>query len=195
MLAKPIAVVGCGHSGTFHIQEIFQHCGIDVRHELVGRDGVAGWNYTHLLRHQFPDFGLPTDAVVLQQIRLPLNVISSVTSMEDATWVAIGSRANSRGISWNPLDEPHPIRGMRYWLLWNQLAERIANYRYRIENLPNVFAHILSLIGVPPVPLPVVSDKMNSHEYEHTYTWRELKAANRRLYQAVLGLSAKYGYT
>ena len=79
MLAKKIAIVGCGHSGTFYISEVFQNIGIDIRHERLGEDGVAGWNFTHLKRDGFPAFGLDADATVFHQTRHPLNVISSLS--------------------------------------------------------------------------------------------------------------------
>ena len=146
-LETPLAVVGCGHSGTFFIAEMFQHLGIDVRHELVGRDGVAGWNFTHLLRAQFPEFGLPRKTVVFHQVRHPLKVISSVQSMLDQTWIDMQDRAAYRGYSWNPLNDEHPVRGMRYYLAWNCFAESIAEYRYRVEAIEAALPIILKMIG------------------------------------------------
>jgi len=189
-----IAVVGCGHSGTFHISEVFQRIGVDIRHEQVGRDGVAGWNYTHLLREQFPDFGLPVNAVVLHQTRHPLRVISSLQAMEDDTWEEVGRRAACRGIEWNPLEYPHPVRGMEYWVYWNRFAEGIAQYQYRVENLPVAFPEILHLLGLPVVALPRVPKTMNKHEYSYNYEWSDLEVEDSVLCERVRQMSVEYGY-
>jgi len=189
-----IAVVGCGHSGTFHISEVFQRIGVDIRHEQVGRDGVAGWNYTHLLREQFPEFGLTVDATVFHQVRNPLNVTSSLTTMEDDTWEEVGRRAAFRGIDWNPLLDQHPIRGMKYWLLWNEFASGIADYSYRIEAIKTAFPVMLNMMGVHVVDLPRVSRNMNKHEYSYNYEWSDLEAADSVLCERVRQMSVEYGY-
>jgi hypothetical protein len=194
-LEKPVAIIGCGHSGTFFTSEVFQHLGIDVRHELVGKDGIAGWNYTHLLPSQFPEFGLPQDSVVLHQTRHPLEVISSVQAMLPETWTAIADRARARGYTWNQLDEPHPVRGMKYCLSWNFMAESIADYRYKVEDMASVLPIILDMLGVPNAPMPDVPKTMNKHEYDHTFTWDELSAANMFLYEKIRELSEEYGYS
>jgi len=194
-LEKPIAVVGSGHSGTFYISEVFQRCGIDVRHERMGADGIASWGYTHFKREQFPDFGLTTDALVFQQTRQPLNVISSLQAMDNKGWTEIGRRAGYRGIQWNPHDDPHPLRGMRYWLYWNTFAESLNPVlRYRVEDLPTVWPQILELLHLPMQPLPHVNKGINKHQYNHIFTWPELKAANEALYEAISKMSYRYGY-
>jgi hypothetical protein len=193
-LEGQLLVVGCGHSGTFFISEVFQHLGIDVRHELVGSDGAAGWNYTHLLPAQFVEFGLREDVVIFHQVRHPLDVISSVQSMEERTWVDVGIRANSRGYNWNPLDDRHPVRGMKYYLLWNYFAECIAHYTYRIENISSALPVILGMIGVPKADLPPIPKSINKHKYDHTFTWDDLMHTDAGLYELVLSLSRKYGY-
>ena len=194
-LEKPVAIIGCGHSGTFFASEVFQHLGIDVRHELVGEDGIAGWNYTHLLRHQFPEFGLAQDSVVLHQTRNPLDVISSVQAMLPETWIAVASRALARGQHWFPIDDSHPVRGMKYWLSWNYMAEDNADFRYRVEDMESALPTILEMLGVPNAPMPDVPKTMNKHEYEHVFTWEELLAANKFLYEKTRELSEQYGYS
>jgi hypothetical protein len=193
-LKKLVAIIGCGHSGTFYASEVFQHLGIDVRHELVGGDGIAGWNYTHLLPSQFPEFGLPQDSVVLHQVRHPLKVISSVQSMLPETWIDIAARVQARGYNWNPLDDPHPVRGMKYCLFWNYMAEGIADYRYRVEDMESELSVILEILGIPGAPMPNIPKTMNKHEYDHTFSWEELHAANGFLYEKIRELSKEYGY-
>jgi len=193
MIDRKLLFIGCGHSGTFYISEVFQNLDIDIRHELVGKDGVAGWNFTHLLEPALRESGLE-NPIVFHQIRHHLNVISSVQDMDDDTWREIGGRAKHNGIDWNPLDDPHPIRGMRYWLMWNTFAERISNYQYRIEDLENVWPVIMRILQRENCPVPFVKKTINKHEYDHVFTWDELEASDRNLSDKVKEMSEKYGY-
>ena len=193
-LEKRMAIVGCGHSGTFHMSVILQKLGLNIPHERMGTDGIVSWGFTHIIREQFREFGLPTDAIVFQQVRHPLEVISSLYAMDDGGWNTMQRRAKGRGIDWNPLADPHPIRGMKYWLIWNDFAQGIANYRYRIEDIKDALPVILEMIGLPPAPLPVVPVTINKHVYSHIYTWMELCVADSSLYEQVLAMSIKYGY-
>ncbi len=194
MLERKLLVVGCGHSATFYISEVFQKLGIDVRHELVGRDGAAGWNYTHLLQQGRTEAGMPASTIVFHQVRHPLKVISSVQDMGNNTWEAIGARAQLNGVNWNPLEDNHPVRGMKYWLIWNGFAERIAQYRYRIEDLQGAWSTILRMAGIDYVPIPDVPKTINKHQYDHVFTWDELFDSNASLADCVRKLSEKYGY-
>ena len=192
-----VLIVGCGHSGTMHIAWIFQQLGLDIQHEKIGADGSAHWGYTHITRSLLlltPKFGLSPDTIILHQVRHPLNVISSVQAMEDETWLEVGARAAYRERIWNPLDDPHPIRGMKYWILWNAFAEELASYRYRVESLPEVFDELLEKIGMSPQPLPVLPPDTNKHNYSYTYTWDDLYKADDRLCCRVKDLSELYGY-
>ena len=194
-LPKPVAFIGCGHSGTFFISEVCQYLGIDVRHETPGSDGVSGWNYTHLTRRQFPFFGMPRDSIVFHQTRNPLNVTSSLQARGDDPWRAVGERAKYRGIDWNPLDDPHPVRGMLYWVYWNTMAEALKpRLQYCVENIKDELPKILSILKVPQIALPRVSANINKHDYNHTFTWEELEDADGLLYQQVRAMAKRYGY-
>lgn len=193
-LETSLAVVGTGHAGTFFVAEMFQALGIDVRHELVGGDGVAGWNFTHLLRDEFPQHGLHKDSVVFQQVRHPLEVISSVVCMLEQTWIDMGDRAKHRGYDWNPLDDNHPVRGMKYWIAWNHFAAGIADYTYRLEAVRSALPIILNMIGLQNEPMPQVPPRLNRHKYDHIFTWAELHEANSYLCKIVREMSVLYGY-
>jgi hypothetical protein len=51
------------------------------------------------------------------------------------------------------------------------------------------------MLGVPNAPMPDVPKTMNKHEYDHTFTWDELSAANMFLYEKIRELSEEYGYS
>lgn len=185
---------------------VFQKLGLDVPHEhYVGRDGISRWSYTHLRKEELPKpwfrgeannekYNLPADVIILHQVRHPLKVIASVTEMTDFIWEYVGFLAGLRGIDWNPLEDPHPLRGMKYWAIWNLFAEGLACYRYRIEALPVVFDELLGVLGLPPTPLPCVPTDTGTHNPSVSFTWGDLRYADRCLYFFVRLLAEKYGY-
>lgn len=95
-------------------------------------------------------FGPPSEACsfkhVFHQIRHPLLVIASVRSFEPESWAFICEHTPCR------LDERVALRAARYWLHWNELAESVADWRYRIEDIDRVFDEFCSRIGVPDDP-------------------------------------------
>lgn len=186
---------------------LFQAMGLDVPHERpVGRDGIARWSYTHLYRNELQnpvfreedhneDFILPDGVFVIHLVRHPLKVISSVTQITDGIWDFVGSRAKHHGIQWNPLDDPHPIRGMKLWLLWNLFAEELADYRIRIEELPEIFPALLEKIGMPPMPMPEIPRDTNTHNPTEHFTWYGLDKADGVLCYQIMRTAERYGYT
>jgi hypothetical protein len=137
--SRRLLITGCGRSGTKYISFVCRRLGVDVRHERLGRDGIASWTM------ETRRFGPPNGAVrfehVFQQVRHPLPVIASVRSFEPASWEFI-----SRHIRCPP-DAPVELRGARYWLGWNELAERVAEWRYRIEDIDNQLEEFCARIG------------------------------------------------
>ena len=93
-----------------------------------------------------PPTGVVRFQHVFHQVRHPLGVIASIRSFEQETWAFI-----CRHIECS-LDEPVALRGARYWLQWNELAERAAQWRYRIEDIDSVLDEFCGRIGAPYDP-------------------------------------------
>ena len=130
----PLLVTGCGRSGTKYIAFALQRMGLDVRHERLGRDGISSWTMAVTSENRM--YGPPSSAASFEQIfhqtREPLDAISSCLSFSDSSWDFICENVEC------PRTASTVIRAATYWLLWNEEAEKIATWRYRIEDFPDI---------------------------------------------------------
>jgi hypothetical protein len=133
--SRKLLVTGCGRSGTRYVTFVLRRLGLDVRHEEMGRDGTVSWCLA--VTPDSVPWGPSAKAAefdqVFLQLRHPLNVISSCMGLRDESWSFISAHIDC------PASEPKLLRAAKYWVHWNELGEQIATWRYRIEELPEVF--------------------------------------------------------
>jgi len=192
---KLVLVTGSGRSGTKYVCFVLRRLGLDVRHETMGRDGIASWCMA--VDVERAPWGVPRGAYdfanVFHQVRHPLAVIASCTTFKDESWRFIREH-----VEWTA-DDCLLLRAAKYWLLWNERAEAGATWRYRIEDLPLVFPEFCERLGVEvdPSVLGRVPTDVNTrlfgrpfHLYEQL--WERLgldPSASGRRWTAVLGQS------
>lgn len=145
---RRILITGCGRSGTKYTAMLLRLMGFDVGHESLGADGIVSW-YLAANCDSSPygpgSQGLEFDHV-FHQVRHPLQVIPSVGSLLEKSWKFV---ALHTGID---LEEPVLLRSARYWLTWNEFAERKAAWRYRIECLPTLYEEFCRRLGIAADP-------------------------------------------
>ena len=190
-LETPLLIVGHGHNATLYIARVFQSIGLQVGHGAVCADGSTSWAFSHLLRTELPNIGLPVNTKILHQTRNPLFVINSI--LVTNIWEVVANRAASRGAKWVP-HESLPEKAMRWWLIWSKFANQIAQYRYKVEDLDSVFHEILRFLGHDQVPLPKISKTTNKHVCSHDYSWAKLREINCELCDEVISMTRLYGY-
>ena len=70
---------------------------------------------------------------------------------------------------WTPckLDEPPMLRAAKYWYYWNLHAEKIAHWRYRIEDFRHVYPEFCDRLGIRsnPTALDSVATDTNTRSY------------------------------
>ncbi len=142
---RRLLVTGCGRSGTKFTAVLLQRLGLDVRHEQMGRDGIAAWALA-VSSPITPPWG-PAAAhyrfdEVYHQVRHPLAVIASAATFKNESWEYIYAHTSTSAA------DAMVIRGAKYWLEWNLNAERMATWRYRVEDLDDVFDQFCARIGV-----------------------------------------------
>ena len=145
-IRKKLLVTGCGRSGTKYMSVLLRRLGVDVRNESMGRDGVASWCMAVDSRDSawgLASAGFSFDHV-FHQVRHPLAVISSAHSFRDVSWQFICAHAPISIV------EPLTLRCAKYWYYWNLAAERVADWRYRIEELPIIFEDYCERLGLEP---------------------------------------------
>ncbi len=145
---RRVLITGCGRSGTKYTSFLLRRLGLDVPHERVGRDGIASW-YLAVDAARVP-FGAARGRLefeqAFQQVRHPLRVIASAATFKEATWRFICEHVPVG------MDEPLLLRSARYWHYWNLEAGKIADWRYRIEDLEGAFAQLCSRLEVKADP-------------------------------------------
>jgi hypothetical protein len=219
-----ILVTGCGRSGTKFAALLLQRLGLDVRHEEMGRDGIAAWPLA-VASTAAPPWG-PAAAPdrfgeVYHQVRHPLQVIASAATFKPSSWEFVYAHTSA-----SPAD-PVVLRGAKYWLEWNEHAERIATWRYRVEDVAAVFDELCGRLGVAAdrralerVPADCNTRRRGRafHYYDEISTrlglrrvaavtsvlarpqqlpdvsWSDLERLDARLAERVRAKAAEYGY-
>ena len=155
-----LLITGCGRSGTKYISSLLAGLGLDVPHEDLGKDGAASWPM--VVDSDTAPWGVGRRGlrfgVTLHQVRHPLRVIPSVTTFKQKSWDFI-----AQYIDCPPTDSPL-LRGAKYWCLWNEKAEHLAEWTYQLEQLPNHFDEFCRRIGIPAnrAVLDSTSTRVNS---------------------------------
>lgn len=142
---KNIMISGCGRSGTRYITFVLRRLGMDVGHERIGNDGIASW-CTAVETEALPwgeSIKNVTFNKIFHQVRHPLKVIPSVCTFKENSWQLI---CNYIPCS---MDEPVMLRSAKYWYYWNIEAEKMAEWRYRIEEFSDVFDEFCWRLNVP----------------------------------------------
>jgi len=185
-----LLITGSGRSGTAYITRVLQRCGLDVKHEAVGKDGSVSGFYcfeakSYPGKHKTPR---PKFDVILHQVRDPLKTIASVTTGRNRDW------------SQQFVDVEHDASPLRwacyYWLTWNREAERQALWTYRIEELSTAWETLRSVLDFDTdyasatfnVPLTV-----NAREHA-AITWRAVQNAAPEIYDSIRAMADRYGY-
>lgn len=186
-------ITGCGRSGTKYMATVLRSVGLDVGHEQMGRDGaVSGiWAVDSDSYPKFHQQGpRPHFDLILHQVRHPLHTIGSVTTGSQAAW-----EFNSRFVPIN-LEESVLIRSAKYWFYWNRMVEAQAVFTYRIENLREVWPHLMELLGhaADYEQITHFSQAMNSRKHREV-TWEAMeKEVPVWLVRAIKVLGRFYGY-
>jgi hypothetical protein len=165
-------------SATQFMARTLQFCGLSVGHEQKGKDGIVSWKE---LPHS-------TDyTTVFHQVRHPIEVISSATSINGLSITEIGRELGvegKRALSFF----------MRSWLGWTDWADEVADCTYCIEDLDDIYPEIFSRLGLEaPIELPRVNKRVNSREHRE-FLPEELFKYEPRLAYGVVKKMQKYGY-
>jgi len=226
MKSKPkIIIVGCGRSGTKYISKTLEEAGIHVGHEYSppDSDGLSSWyvtvsdfeKYITIPYHGSQLIGftiqkndkfishLPEGATVLHQVRDPLNTIVSF-------------KANCSISSWRFVHRYLPeiylekdsllLKTMKYWYYWNQIAEKKAEWTYRVESLfeDKIFKEFCLRLKRPELlktkPLMEATNRQTNTGKNHPkniyekLTWDDLYEEDYGLTVSIKKLGRFYGY-
>jgi len=191
-------VTGTGRCGTQYIAELFRLCGVSCGHEMVyrregvfprvGCRGESSWYAAAYL----DDF----DGVVLHQVRDPLQTISSLASRQ--MWEP-GSAIATFVEDFVELGGDPVEDAIAFYVGWNLLCEKNAQYRYQVERIDDELSILLGKVAprrahLAPEVLPRLSKRINSRPRRVTYqSYEQLPGGLAR--DELLKMAARYGYT
>ncbi len=189
---KTLLITGCGRSGTNYISDFLKANGLDIGHESEGKDGISSWLMT--VEDDNPPFG--PSAVdysfehTIHQVRNPIDTISSGLTIKEISWdyikkyIPIGAGDSTL------------LKASKYWYYWNVLAEKKAEFTYKVEEIELVLPKIINLAGkgkLKKESLFSVSKKTNSREHK-SITIDEIKKEDAVLCKNIIALANRYGY-
>jgi len=182
-------ITGCGRSGTKYTSKVLQACGLDIRHEAIGKDGAVSsiWALEaekYVGRHARGSRSMFD--VVLHQVRHPLQAIASMTTArpESIKWVEENTNQKYTGdiIKWTS----------EHWLYWNILCEKQAVITYRVEAMREAWTAISNILGIN-VPFPAgIPTNINTRKHM-TLSWEEIANHTDRV-DLIRSKATEYGY-
>lgn len=223
-LHRTILVVCAFRSGSKHMSNVLKRSHVKVGHEQVKEEGcVSGYFVTYnspqgkRSPHDFQPLHHEGDIPnqykfehVWHMVRDPLKSIGScrdVLSRPVMEWAKF-----ALGVEVNPRGADKTIWAARYWLATNLAAEKIADWRFKVEDIPKVYAQMGAKICETwrawPTECPDVSKTMG-RSYRTMKRFRpakeiyaeisyptidEIKAVDKELGKHIAEKIKEYGY-
>ena len=194
---KPLflLVTGCARSGTAYISQFLRISGVDTPHESIGADGCVSWLMAADTIHAPYGPGSAKFAFehTFHQVRDPLKTIASLAMEPEPAWNFV--RNNVPEIK---SDDSLLTRCAKYWIYWNRMAEKKAEWTYRIEDLSKVVGEMEQRLGRPlDRSLFKTLSKNTNGRYpdKKKYTWKDLEDdLDPKLFKKLQSVATHYGY-
>lgn len=179
-----VLVIGCGHSGTLYIANVFQEAGLDVGHECIASDGASDSRLTPLV---FPERRSYT---IFHQVRHPLNTIIDMQTVLPRVWKRLAHHMPIKD------GDSMLLQCMKYWYYWNLIAASKADFRYRVEDISDSWVKICRSVGLlPDTEFPELpSDTHKKPGGRIYYTWDDMIEVDRGLALNIVNMASRYGY-
>ena len=193
-----LLITGCGRSGTGYMSAILKKSGYDILHERLGKEGLVSWpmavNYISSSEPSLNDSFEHT----FHQVRHPLLVMTSwihtVNNVRHPEWGFVRQH-----IPEIRLTDSLMVHCAKYWYYWNLLAEKKAEWRYRIEDLNQIFPEFMLRSGLilNANALKEIPPNYNTWRFaSHKLNWDHLeKSLPPDLYQNIRDMTVRYGYS
>lgn len=220
---RRVLITGFPRSGTQYMALVLQTLGLDVGHEIIESDGAVGWMYAHhrsyMGREHHPGYGSKSNRLdyewgsIFHQVRHPLDAIGSYTWLNDSSHAFVDGAVGLLPFQYYDTAQLLPIPNKRIksdaakkaamictasmWLRWNLLAEYIADWTYRIEDIYEgspVYDELLRRLNLlQPATFPDVPTDTNHRRREARLTPNDFSEYPWLLKQ-IDELAQRYGY-
>lgn len=192
---KNILITGHPRSGTMYIHRLLLKLGEYATFEKKCNDYTVSWK--HILKGTFINhrgLGINIDnnfKKIIHQVRHPLKVIASATTLYDNSLVYLG---NSCELPEKLNHQRQAIRNCMYtYYYWNTLIESKADWRYKIEELSIIWNEWLKQLELP-VDLKLPDNKVINSRNHVTLSWDDLYNIDSKMADMVYNMGRRYDY-
>lgn len=191
MTKKRVLILGHPRSGTLYTTVVLRTLGLDVEHERQGSDGSVTTQFW------YGTWKLDDYDVILHQVRDPLKVIASSTKMRIGNPRVITHLARLSGTTLTAAQRKNKVRRyMATWLGFVNWADRLCAWRYRVEDMAEVFPRLCGEFGRSPAPpLPPIPESINTfHMHYRKLTYDDLARLDGDMAEQIRAKARVYGY-
>lgn len=209
-------ITGCARSGTQFVQEVLRKNNLPVRHErevskpflayfkdALGLESPENRNKNNIIvswamaaDSDRAAWGPPSNSYefkhVFHQVRDPLKTINSAANEPEESWQFV-----RQFVPEIKDEDSNLVRSAKYWYYWNLLAEKKAEWTYRVEDIDLKIGEMSERLGVPLTheAIEKVPHNQNTRHHQNSYTWDDLKAElSPELYDNIVSMAKRYGY-
>jgi len=187
-----ILFTGCGRSGTKYVADLMTLLGLDIKHEKIGKDGLASFFFAvdadRVPYGPIPNVWRDKIHLTLHQVRHPLKVIASSQTFRFSWDFIIAHSPCKKG-------DPMLLNCAKYWYYWNLEAEKRSSWTWQIENIVFEFDELCKRVGVKPNDEALDSLPRNVNTREHgDVGWEEIESLDKDLCNKIKDLAMRYGY-
>lgn len=195
-----LLVTGCARSGTTYMALFLKKSGYNISHESLGQDGIVSWPMASNFLNPWGELAPPNISFthIFHQVRNPLHVITSwalnLNHLNRIEWAFVRQQ-----IPEIKLTDSLMVHCAKYWYYWNLLAEKKAEWRYRIEDLEEILPEFMERSGLVLDANVLNEIPKNYNAWLHTskkITWADLeRELPPDLYQKIQDMTQRYGYS
>lgn len=170
-------------SGTRYISRFLKQFEIDMPHEVPGPNGVVSW------QHISPGKYYVECDNVIHMTRHPIQVISSAYYVLHASaWPFMGRSIPGidANIDW--------IKIMRAWIEWNNIIEKRAVWRFKIEDLYKVYPELVERLGGKNSVEPNFIKRVNARVHPLA-SYQFLEKQSKEVFLEFRNKAEQYDYT
>ena len=195
-----ILICGCTRSATTYTAVLLKKLGLEVAHERLARDGTVSFELAVDESLWIPNHSqlFSSSKIFIHQVRHPLKVIKSNQFLnEKTTWKFIYKHIDAEP------SEPILLRCAKYWYYWNILIENRSDWRFKIEDIDDVFYELCNRVGVKPnrevlknIPRDIRTRMTESYGRKYLdVSWNMLEDLDKELCNKIKEKTLEYGYS
>lgn len=178
--------------------DLLKECGLDVKHELIGKDGCSSW-FMGIDAKKVPWANRPSSKGIhfdhiFHLVRNPLGVISSVYATEHPK----AFKYFCDNIPEINDSDTRLVKSAKFWYYWNLYVEKRAEWRFQIEQIETVLDEMAYRLGITidKTILQKVSKQTNHRDRSVHFTWLKLsELLPADLFQKIQEMAIRYGYS